>query len=114
MTRITNFGRKRTFVEAGFSHDTTELHDIPPVDNASKAPTEEPAVAVPAKKKRKRTPMSKRDGNGAGLKVLVSGADITATPGAVDSGEIKPPQNTKTSKSKSKKARENRSKGAYL
>lgn len=58
MTRVTNFGRKRTYlessaesqVEGGESPETPETPDV--------------GSAPPAKKKRKRTPKSKRDGHG--------------------------------------------------
>jgi len=60
MTRVTNFGGlKRTYQEAGFSNDETSketasagIHD----------PTASSEATLP-KKKRKRTPKSKRDGN---------------------------------------------------
>ncbi|KAJ7235466.1 hypothetical protein B0H12DRAFT_1191377 [Mycena haematopus] len=57
MTRVTNFGIKRTYVQAGFS-DTVEVEK----------PNESEALpAPPPKKKRKRTKMSQRDGNKAVL-----------------------------------------------
>ena len=64
MTRVTNFGIKRTYLEAGFSNDETPSKEtaltvssagIPDPSSSSEAP--------PPKKKRKRTPKSKRDGN---------------------------------------------------
>ena len=74
MTRVTNFGLKRTYLEAGFSNDdppsketalvprgegersSTEIHN--PTATSFEAPQ-----APPPKKKRKRTPKSKRNGN---------------------------------------------------
>jgi zinc finger CCHC domain-containing protein 9 len=71
MTRITDFGRKRTYVEAGFTAQP-ELDEPVPTPGASSsipAPitqqvSEAPSGAPPAKKKRKRTPKSKRDNYG--------------------------------------------------
>ncbi|KAF8893567.1 hypothetical protein BD779DRAFT_1661061 [Infundibulicybe gibba] len=69
MTRVTNFGRKRTYIESGLGADSkaeaessntvTALRVLVVPDHA----TTETDVAPPAKKKRKRTKMSKRDGN---------------------------------------------------
>jgi zinc finger CCHC domain-containing protein 9 len=67
MTRITDFGRKRTYVDAGFASEP--LPDPAPSAPPS-APPPAPAAAPdeaaekPAKKKRKRTPKSKRDNYG--------------------------------------------------
>ncbi|KAJ7449874.1 hypothetical protein FB451DRAFT_741840 [Mycena latifolia] len=58
MTRVTNFGIKRTYVQAGFSEA-----DAAPVEEPIAAEPTEPAP--PPKKKRKRTKMSQRDGNKA-------------------------------------------------
>ena len=63
MTRVTNFGIKRTYLEAGFSNDetpSTETVDKP--SNGINDPSASSEVSPP-KKKRKRTPKSKRDGN---------------------------------------------------
>ena len=64
MTRITNFGRKRTYLESstdsqgeGSGTMKNQLQDhAEVVDSGASAP--------PPKKKRKRTPKSKRDGHG--------------------------------------------------
>ena len=80
MTRATNFGRKRTYVQAGFpEHETSHWHgptvDTPQPESSTTAPktnnlienepTQDAAAAPPPKKKRKRTPKSKRDGYAA-------------------------------------------------
>ena len=62
MTRVTDFGLKRTYLEAGFSNDETPSKKTALVDQSSTNPTASTEVAPP-KKKRKRTPKSKRDGN---------------------------------------------------
>jgi len=61
MTRVTNFGIKRTYLEAGLSNDETPNKEIALVE-PSTAGIHDPATQPP-KKKRKRTPKSKRDGN---------------------------------------------------
>lgn len=80
MTRVTNFGRKRTYVQAGFANEDDAIAAEQPqaststanlASNTDKSDTvTEEAVnidtpAPPAKKKRKRTPKSKRDGYAA-------------------------------------------------
>ena len=65
MTRVTNFGIKRTHLEAGFSNDDTPSKEIA-IEGQSSVGIHDPTVsseAPPPKKKRKRTPKSKRDGN---------------------------------------------------
>jgi zinc finger CCHC domain-containing protein 9 len=68
MTRVTSIGWKRTYVEAGFDH--TEPSE-PSQENAGNSPiagdTSNGENAIPLKKKRKRTPKSKRDNYGGGL-----------------------------------------------
>jgi len=64
MTRVTNFGLKRTYLEAGFSNDETPSKETALVEQSPTDPG--PTIsseAAPPKKKRKRTPKSKRDGN---------------------------------------------------
>jgi zinc finger CCHC domain-containing protein 9 len=61
MTRVTNFGIKRTYLEAGFSNDETPSKETALVDQSSTVHAS--SEAAPPKKKRKRTPKSKRDGN---------------------------------------------------
>ncbi|KAG5729773.1 hypothetical protein E4T56_gene935 [Termitomyces sp. T112] len=76
MTRITNFGRKRTYLEA-----TSQLQDsLGPkitrqneVENVQSVETDEDLV-VPPKKKRKRTKPSMRDGN-TGVKAAEAAAE---------------------------------------
>ena len=68
MTRVTNFGLKRTYLEAGFSNDETPSKEalIVPEGEESSTGIHDPkpsSEAAPPKKKRKRTPKSKRDGN---------------------------------------------------
>ncbi|PPR04375.1 hypothetical protein CVT26_004213 [Gymnopilus dilepis] len=77
MTRVTNFGRKRTYLQAGFSHDNDPVTTQPEAStstatvqsNTTDAVTDQAVdndtPAPPAKKKRKRTPKSKRDGYAA-------------------------------------------------
>lgn len=79
MTRVTNFGIKRTYLQAGFAADDTSSSvptDQPSTSSngaGTKANTENGALKSPdagetvprPKKKRKRTPMSKRDGYAA-------------------------------------------------
>jgi zinc finger CCHC domain-containing protein 9 len=81
MTRITNFGRKRTHVEAGFAPEpAAELEQSNPPAPTAAALTEASTVdAPPAKKKRKRTPKSKRDNYGKDKP-----ADAGATPAEGD------------------------------
>ena len=75
MTRITNFGRKRTYVQAGFSgadNDATLVQRNVPLDDPISnklADPESTHAQPPPKKKRKRTPKSKRDGHGTVKKV---------------------------------------------
>ncbi|KAG5641271.1 hypothetical protein DXG03_005594 [Asterophora parasitica] len=75
MTRITNFGRKRTYVEAGFSNnpsnDPGKATTTPPTTSDGTEPEGE--VASP-KKKRKRTKASMRDGN-TGVKAAEAAAE---------------------------------------
>ncbi|KAJ7343423.1 hypothetical protein DFH08DRAFT_782044 [Mycena albidolilacea] len=107
MTRVTNFGIKRTFLQAGFS-DTV---DVPAAETpAAPAPNESEALPVPPpKKKRKRTKMSQRDGNKAKNAALQEGAvegaaaetDVHTEPTPA-AQSIKP---TKKSKPKTKKAK---------
>lgn len=75
MTRATNFGRKRTYVQAGFpEHEASQstVVDTPQPESSTTAlkanklignePAQDAAGGPPPKKKRKRTPKSKRDG----------------------------------------------------
>lgn len=83
MTRYTDFGRKRTHVQAGFDDvdplpvaSTSQSGPIPETSLAP--PSEEVAAEPPAKKKRKRTPKSKRDNYGQGKpEELSSSSDAT-------------------------------------
>lgn len=70
MTRVTNFGIKRTHVQAGFALDEPESASqaIAGTSTAPESNKNEEAKDCsnpPAKKKRKRTPKSKRDGYAA-------------------------------------------------
>jgi zinc finger CCHC domain-containing protein 9 len=65
MTRVTNFGIKRTHLEAGFSNNETPSKETA-IGGRSSVGINDPTAsseAPPPKKKRKRTPKSKRDGN---------------------------------------------------
>lgn len=63
MTRVTNFGLKRTYLEAGFSNDETPSKEADLIVPGGEQSSTDPTPAAPPKKKRKRTPKSKRDGN---------------------------------------------------
>jgi len=81
MTRVTSFGRKRTHLQAGFDNEPgADLTNANPQSQSSgsiagcasttpqsnsQANNGEGSEAKPAKKKRKRTPKSKRDGHAA-------------------------------------------------
>ncbi|KAJ7709840.1 hypothetical protein B0H17DRAFT_1155692 [Mycena rosella] len=103
MTRVTNFGIKRTYVQAGFS------------DAAAAAAVEQPVTAVvpdaeapPPKKKRKRTKMSQRDGNKA-KNALLEGADPETTANAAPP-VAQPPKPAPPAK----KAKPKKTKSAYV
>jgi hypothetical protein len=66
MTRITDFGRKRTYIEAGFASEplNSEPTPAPAAAPSAPGPATEDTAEKPAKKKRKRTPKSKRDNYG--------------------------------------------------
>ena len=79
MTRITNFGKKRSYLDAGLDSDgksvsePTGPHQVemdPQIDSITRTGE----IEQPLKKKRKRTKMSKRDGN-PGKDVGVGGKD---------------------------------------
>ncbi|KAF8149481.1 hypothetical protein B0H34DRAFT_667709 [Crassisporium funariophilum] len=71
MTRVTSFGRKRTYLEAGFAQDGPQAgaseSGEPRVElqlsgsNMTGQADPNVPITAPPKKKRKRTPMSKRD-----------------------------------------------------
>jgi zinc finger CCHC domain-containing protein 9 len=109
MTRVTNFGRKRTYVAAGFASEPQE--SIPQeshnaVDIGDKQETNQP----PPKKKRKRTKMSKRDGNAAG-ELSTEGAAVVREPANGGEGEAKEVGPSKTTPGKTaKKNKEKRQK----
>ncbi|KAJ7109442.1 hypothetical protein C8R44DRAFT_802528 [Mycena epipterygia] len=98
MTRITNFGIKRTYVQAGFA-DAAAVEE--PV---ASEPASEAQPVPPPKKKRKRTKMSQRDGNKAKNAALQEGGaepnTETTTPAAP---APKPAPSTKKSKPKKSK-----------
>ena len=115
MTRITNFGRKRTHVEATFDYNEAGLEDSDPeskspggsagestavVANAEGVETTEDSRGVdgqPPKKKRKRGPRKK-----AGTKVTTGTAD--GGEGEVDR-EVAGKKSNETSKQKGKKSK---------
>jgi zinc finger CCHC domain-containing protein 9 len=97
MTRYTNFGRKRTYVDAGFGDHSAEDASASastaaiaaPASPATPAPDQssmdvDTPAAKPPKKKRVRTPKSKRDNYG---KDKLPGAGEAATvPGQEQGG----------------------------
>jgi hypothetical protein len=70
MTRITDFGRKRTHVQAGFPDDSEPAQEpTEPHASTSTLPSEsQPHDQVPPKKKRKRTKKPKENGDEGGEK----------------------------------------------
>ncbi|KAG0700829.1 hypothetical protein DFH29DRAFT_929889 [Suillus ampliporus] len=67
MTRITNFGRKRTYVEAGFTDDPPVEEPAEPQASTSTLPSEsQPHDQATPKKKRKRTKKPKENSDGSG------------------------------------------------
>ena len=110
MTRVTNFGRKRTYVAAGFASEPQESTSTPQeshnaVDIGDKQETDQP----PPKKKRKRTKMSKRDGNAAknaAGELSTEGAAVVPEPTNGAEGEAKEVGPSKTTAKKNKKKRQ--------
>ncbi|KAF8894327.1 hypothetical protein CPB84DRAFT_1816117 [Gymnopilus junonius] len=114
MTRVTNFGRKRTYVDAGFANEEDAKTAEQPQASTSAANTAEgvandDAPAAPAKKKRKRTPKSKRDGyaaqkaaEAAKLNGDSGEATGTSTSANADSSSRTPKPLTKNAKKKLK------------
>ncbi|KAJ7774515.1 hypothetical protein DFH07DRAFT_102143 [Mycena maculata] len=98
MTRVTNFGIKRTYVQAGFSEP-----DKPAVEEpvASEPNPEVP----PPKKKRKRTKMTQRDGNKAKTAAVQKGVTAESTePTLPQAPSLNPAKKLKPKKSKAKSA----------
>lgn len=71
MTRITDFGRKRTYLEAGLASQAEPLPEAstghseitdPPGASAAAVDTVNDEATAPSKKKRKRTKKAKKDG----------------------------------------------------
>lgn len=96
MTRVTNFGIKRTYVQAGFSAADAVEEPVAP------EPASDPLPAPPPKKKRKRTKMSQRDGNKAkNTAMQEGGAEETNTDSAppVAQPSAKPVKKSKPKKS---------------
>ncbi|KAJ7046848.1 hypothetical protein C8F04DRAFT_211898 [Mycena alexandri] len=98
MTRVTNFGIKRTYVQAGFENAAAQETSVA----EPAAPTEEASTAPPPKKKRKRTKMSQRDGNKAKNAAMQEGAaEGTATEAVLSApSPPKPAKKVKPKKSK--------------
>ncbi|KAJ7172415.1 hypothetical protein C8R46DRAFT_1085876 [Mycena filopes] len=96
MTRVTNFGIKRTYVQAGFDNAAAEEAVPEPAAPAEETP------AAPPKKKRKRTKMSQRDGNKAKNAALQEGAaeGTAAEPAPSVPPPPKPAKKVKPKKSK--------------
>ncbi|KAJ7685248.1 hypothetical protein DFH06DRAFT_36213 [Mycena polygramma] len=98
MTRVTNFGIKRTYIQAGFSAEPADA--IPLV---ASEPASEALPTPPPKKKRKRTKMSQRDGNKAKNAVMQEdGAEDTKVESAPPAA---PPTPNKNKKPKPKKTK---------
>jgi zinc finger CCHC domain-containing protein 9 len=119
MTRITNFSRKRTYVEAGFKNDAVDASDINEAtvgDTTVASKEDNMAIAAPPKKKRKRSKNSK----GHAGESEVAGTPTKSVEGCIVEGEepTRDPDGTTErdigilqGKSKAYK-KENRSKGA--
>ena len=126
MTRVTNFGLKRTYVEAGFNYDTQVTDpnkNVPePMEGNSMAnecgTAGEPAGVQPPRKKRKRTKKSKRDGRGMVGRDFAGESDVVGK-GVIDNADpedVVGEDNKTVAKRigelrEKKKAREKRSKG---
>jgi zinc finger CCHC domain-containing protein 9 len=95
MTRVTNFGIKRTYVQAGF--DAAAVEEKEPV--ALSEPASDALPAPPPKKKRKRTKMSQRDGNKAKNAAMQEGATEEANSESAPP-PAQPPKPAKKSKPK--------------
>lgn len=81
MTRITDFGRKRTHVQAGFPDDSAPVEESaePQASTSTLPPESQPQDQVPPKKKRKRTKKPKENGDdGEDLKTQDTGGSETA------------------------------------
>jgi zinc finger CCHC domain-containing protein 9 len=107
MTRVTNFGRKRTYVEAGFKGngdmEAVGVDDPSvPVEDANAATAKEVATNGPPKKKRKRTKKLKAK-RGEGEKVSEVPADTIDDGAARDAPTLK--ENTVAVRGKSKKSK---------
>ncbi|KII92610.1 hypothetical protein PLICRDRAFT_103776 [Plicaturopsis crispa FD-325 SS-3] len=66
MTRVTNFGRKRTYVEAGFPAEVASAaavsgDDVPPEPRAEGVSASEEGAVEPPKKKRKRAGKKRKE-----------------------------------------------------
>ena len=75
MTRVTNFGRKRKYLEGGFATElttTSNEHSVPEVNTAG----DDQGDSVHPKKKRKRTKKPKVDGGDE------------QKPGVIEAGEM--------------------------
>jgi len=92
MTRVTDFGRKRTYVQAGFPEQESSQNIVTDTSQAGSSTailkannilgteqTQDAAAAPPLKKKRKRTPKSKRDGYAA-QRAAEAGINLEAKP----------------------------------
>jgi zinc finger CCHC domain-containing protein 9 len=117
MTRVTDFGRKRTYVQAGFpEHDASQNTTVEtPHAESSTAllkvlgteQTQDAAAVPPPKKKRKRTSKSKRDGHAA-QRAAEAGITLDGTPNEGDGTKAEgegdlPPKSTLTRVEKKQK-----------
>ncbi|KAJ3510136.1 hypothetical protein NLJ89_g4847 [Agrocybe chaxingu] len=132
MTRITNFGRKRTYLQAEFAPDEPKPSTSSPTaisshsrqqtyDENSHEALKDSSTLPPPKKKRKRTPKSKRDGYAAqkaaeAAAAAGDGGSAVADPSInMDAGPsdmLEEPK--KSSKSAKKKIREKKRKEKFV
>lgn len=128
MTRVTNFGRKRTYLEAGFAETTEDtLHGAaaikPDLNNSTSTP-----VTSPSKKKRRKGKPGEKDGktvgavgqSGAGAGEAEIGSKPLANNSSLDVDgkqkmeESKPSAERSKGAVKAKKGKDRRAKGEYL
>ncbi len=106
MTRITNFGRKRTYLETGIESSGAELAPVEAqLQDKPAVADDSGASAPPPKKKRKRTPKSKRDGHGTRPMGSAPPGEAGSNDDQKPDGEGSDSAEAKTSSKPSKKAK---------
>ncbi|KAJ4485960.1 hypothetical protein J3R30DRAFT_3443072 [Lentinula aciculospora] len=108
MTRITNFGRKRTYIESTLDSGGNGVKDnglVKTQIQEDPAVTDSGASLPPPKKKRKRTPKSKRDGHGTRPMGSAPSGEEAAT---VNSSEDTPDGKSSAQPSKKSKKKKER------